>query len=84
MNEKTSLNHVLPRRAFLLGCTALVAGCTSQRIAPAASRFGSVGNAGDADDIIMQQAMREATRRLTAKCAQLWGAGNTRLGPVRP
>ncbi|HEY4043163.1 MAG TPA: murein transglycosylase domain-containing protein [Rhodopila sp.] len=82
MSTKNNLNHVLPRRAFLLGCTAFVAGCATQHIGSASigsSRAGAVGNASDSDDLIMQQTMLEATRRLTAKCTQLWGRGNVKL-----
>ena len=49
MSTKTNLNHVVPRRGFLLGCTAFVVGCASLRIAPA--------SASHADHLTMQQAM---------------------------
>ena len=63
----------LQRRSFLLGCATLAAGCTSQRTAPIAT----VGGVGDMST--NEPAMREATRRFTAKCAQLWGTGNVKL-----
>jgi membrane-bound lytic murein transglycosylase C len=71
MSTANSPHQRLQRRFFLLGCAALAAGCTSQRTTPIAT----VGVVGGTDE----QAMREATRRLTVKCAQLWGTGNVKL-----
>jgi membrane-bound lytic murein transglycosylase C len=64
--------HSLPRRSFLLGCAALAAGCTSQPGAP-------VPTAVAAQLSVREQALGEATQRLTAKCTQLWGVGNAKL-----
>jgi|tagenome__1003787_1003787.scaffolds.fasta_scaffold20723893_1 peptidoglycan lytic transglycosylase C len=73
MNATARPRHSLHRRGFLLGCAALAAGCTSQHTASMTTAAGIDGASG------MDQAMQEATRRLTAKCTQLWGTGNAKL-----
>lgn len=66
----------LRRRSLLFACAAMVAGCTARRPGPPAT-LGTADLPQDAD--VAAAALREATRRLGDKCAQLWGSDNVKL-----
>ena len=68
-------HRAVPRRSLLLACAALAAGCTSHGTVPSAAP-GTGDLSQDADG---EAALREATRRLGDKCAQLWGSDNVKL-----
>ena len=75
MQTGPARHRPLCRRSLLFACAALAAGCTSRgAVAPVALGTGDLPQEAGAE-----AALREATRRLGDKCAQLWGSDNVKL-----